>query len=162
MSLFNSFGKPEHEALYIFTDGATRRIPPASASAVVIKDGHGQVIQWFSRLLPPLTSMEAEYYGLLDGLMLAGKLRPAKAYLHLDNQAVAGQAAGKYRVREPRLKRLHTLVEEQKHKLAAAQIALEIYFIPREYNLLADALAADTLLPVLQKQKLEVKGDSSE
>lgn len=133
--------------LYFFSDGGLRFDPPAASSAVVVKDEGGQIVDWFTQVLPPLTSMEAEYHGLLAALELARRWRPVRAYFHLDNQAVVGQAIGRYRVREPKLKPLHAKVQEaisRLHKSGCSEI--EIYHIPREFNLLADALAADALL----------------
>lgn len=68
--------------LYFFGDGGIRLEPPAASSAVVIKDEGGQIVDWFTQVLPPLTSMEAEYHGLLAALELARRWRPMRAYFH--------------------------------------------------------------------------------
>lgn len=133
--------------LNFFSDGGTRPYPAAASSAVVVKDERGQVRDWFSRVLPPLSSCEAEYYGLLDALELAGRLQPHRACFHLDSQIVVGQVTGVYAVREPKLKPLHAKALEAVHKLRERRnIQIKFYYVPREYNLLADALASDALL----------------
>jgi ribonuclease HI len=113
-------------------------------------------MDWRSRVLPTMSSSEAEYYGLLEALELARKLKPGRACFYLDNQAVAGQAAGRFAVRERKLKLLHSrtcaAMAYLREKLG---IELEIYFVPREYNLLADALASDALLLPPPAQKME-------
>jgi ribonuclease HI len=142
----------------LFSDGGIRRKPAAASSAVVVKDEHGQVVNWFSRVLPAMSSSEAEYHGILDALELAYRLRPCRAYFHLDNQTVVGQVAGKFAVRGPKLKPLHARAVESIKKLQAAGcIQIEFYHIPREYNLLADALAADALLIMPHKHRLNMR-----
>ncbi|MEI6046475.1 MAG: reverse transcriptase-like protein [Chloroflexota bacterium] len=158
--------KDQSQTLYFFSDGGIRLQPPAASAAVVVKNKQGQVVDWYSRLLPPLSSSEAEYYGLLEALRMAQRLQPAMAYFHLDNQTVVGQITGHYAVREPRLKPLYAqsvkLVEQLRADKTLREIAF--YFIPREYNLLADALAGDALLLAPQKQlwsRLTASGESS-
>jgi ribonuclease HI len=146
--------KDQLQTLYFFSDGAIRLQPRAASVAVVVKNRQGQVVDWYSRLLPPVSSTEAEYYGLLEALRMAQKLKPAIAYFHLDSQTVVGQITGHYAVREARLKPLYAqavkLVEQLREDKTVTEIAF--YFIPREYNLLADALAGDALLLTPPKQ----------
>lgn len=153
---------PKYRMLYIFSDGALRLRPPAAATAVVIKNERGQVLDWYSRVLPPVSSVEAEYWGILDALALATKLCPLglkRACFHLDNQVVVGQVAGRYSVRGAKLKPLHAQAMEAVTRLQAAGCSeIEFYHVPREFNLLADALAADALLimPSTFKQNMAV------
>lgn len=142
--------------LYFFSDGGIRPKPPAASSAVVVKDAAGQILEWHSRLLPSLTSCEAEYHGLLDALTLAARLKPAQAIFYLDSQVVVGQVSGQFSVREPRLKTLQAQVARQVAQLQTEhQMKLEFYYLPREYNLLADALASDALLLPPPARKIE-------
>jgi ribonuclease HI len=142
-----------NQTLNFFSDGAVRPKPPAASSAVVVKDVNGNVVDWFSRLLPVMSNNEAEYFGLTDSIALALRLKPAMAYFHLDSQIVVGQVAGGFAVRDRRLKALHTKVKEAEAKLKAAGINYEIFHIKREFNLLADALAADALLAHPETQR---------
>ena len=91
MSFFRTISEGRFNNLYLFSDGGIRLDPPAASSAVVVKDEKGQVVDWFSRLSPSMTNNEAEYYGLLDALAVVGRLRPNKAFLHLDSQIVVGR-----------------------------------------------------------------------
>ena len=59
---------------------------------------------------------------------------------------------GRYRANQPRLKVLQQQAQGNCQRLMAAGVELDFYFIPREYNLLADALAADALLLTPEKQ----------
>jgi len=143
-----------HGTLYFFSDGSVRPEPPAASSAVVVKDEAGQILEWCNQLLPPVSSIEAEYAGLLLALEVAGRLLPGKACFHLDNQAVVGQVTGQYRVRMPKLKPLHQQVQEAMARLRQAGCGeIEVYHISREINLLADALAADALLLMPDRQR---------
>lgn len=135
--------------LDIFCDAAIRLNPPAASAAAIAKNENGQVLGWFSRVLPAMPSIEAEYHGLFEALELARQLSPLKTVcLYMDNQAVVGQVTGRYAVRQARLKPLHAQALKLTKNLRQKKMVNELHFfyLPREYNLLADALAADALL----------------
>ncbi len=154
-------GKPA--TLYLFSDGGTRVFPPAASSAVVVKNKEGQVLDWQSRLLPAMTNCEAEYNGLLDAIELAQHYQPSKTIFHLDNQTVVGQVTGYFAVRDPKLKPLFDRAAYALAELKASGCReIQLLFIPREFNLLADALASDALLvmpDVRAKQPARLKTD---
>lgn len=151
------------DCLNFFSDGGTRREPAAASSAVVVKNERGQVVDWFSRLLPVVSSIEAEYYGVLDAFELGCKLAPLRAFFHLDNMAVAGQLAGQFRVRDPKLKLLHARAQHSIVRLRESGCSvIEFYHIPREFNLLADALSADALLWLPEQARQEMRAVSKE
>jgi ribonuclease HI len=150
--------RPYAGTLNFFSDGGIRINPPAASSAVVVKDERGQVLEWFNRVLPPLTSMEAEYHGILDALAVAQHLKPRRAYFHLDNQTVVGQVTLVYQVREPKLKRYHQeVLAKLTHLRESGCAQVEFYYIPREFNLLADALASDALLVLPERQRQRIR-----
>lgn len=156
-NLFKPPGGRNYGTLYFFSDGGIRLDPPAASSAVVIKNEQGQVLEWQSRVLPPVTSTEAEYYAVLEAFEIAQKLLPRQAFFHLDNIVVVGQLVGQFRVREPKLKPLHARAQQAIDRLRRSGCTLiEFYHIHREYNLLADALAADALLVLSEHTRREM------
>lgn len=148
---------PKFPTLFFFSDGGLRLSPPAASAAVLVKDRQGRIVDWFSRVMPPLSNNEAEYQGLLDALDLALKLQPARAVFHLDSQIVVGQVSGRFATRDPRLKRLCLKAQQRLHQLELRRIKAELLFIPREFNLLADALAADALLIIPERHVFNTK-----
>jgi ribonuclease HI len=95
-----------------------------------------------------MSNNEAEYRGLLEGLELALRLRPEKVLFHLDSQIVVGQVTGRFAARSNKLKNLCRQSREKLAELEKQGIQPRLLFVPREYNLLADALAADALLVI--------------
>lgn len=139
------------ERLWIFCDGSTgaleeqRRVGgsvPATAlscgAGAVALAADGAIVGWDWRSLPPLTNNEAEYAGLLLGIGLAQRLHADEAILLLDSEIVVGQMTGRCAVNSRSLHRWHWQA-----CMAARRLAVARYIaIPREWNRLADGLAA--------------------
>lgn len=143
--------------IWIFCDGSTgalegaRRegggaiggsaIPSAAlscgAGAVALAE-NGAILGWDWRPLPPLTNNEAEYAGLLLGIGLAQRLGADEAIFLLDSEIVVGQMTGRCAVNSRPLHRWHWQACMAARELRAARYV----FIPREWNRLADGLAA--------------------
>jgi len=77
-----------------------------------------------------LTSNEAEYHALIAVLNYVG--RGSSVLIFTDSALVANQFAGKFRVNEPRLKRL---LDEAKMLMEERDLEVEVRWIPRERNL---------------------------
>lgn len=146
MFFFRKPAPPHFDVLYLYCDGATRLQPPAASAAVVARDRRGQIVDWFSRVIPSVTNNEAEYNGFLYALEIAERLRPAKAVFQLDSQIVVGQVTGRFDTRDARLRALCRKAQDRRQKLKEAGTETSIFYLPREFNRLADALAADALV----------------
>lgn len=129
--------RPGGNAVTIYADGSiTDR---AGGAGAVVLDGRGAIVRMANRILPLMSSGEAEYAGLLLGLELALDTGAIVAEIRMDNEVVVKQMAGYFGINSPRLKALHWDACE-----LARRFAKVVYVhIPREENGLADALAAE-------------------
>lgn len=155
------FWKPKRPPrLWFFCDGSTgaREVeagptpngaPPSAAlplecaAAAVARGADGQILDWAWQRLPNITNNEAEYAGLLLGLGLAQRLGAGEAICVLDSEVVVGQMEGRFAVRSPRLQHWH----RQARALARELPAVHYLQISREWNRLADGLAAQASIP---------------
>ena len=129
-----------HESqLVIYADGG---ISPSRAGAgIVVQNELGHVVLVANRTLKPMTNTEAEYYGLIMALETAKRLPAQKIEVRLDSEVVVYQMAGKFAVRSATLKPLHRRACE----LARALPAVSYTHVPREQNLVANALAGEAV-----------------
>ncbi|MGC8782377.1 MAG: ribonuclease HI family protein [Anaerolineae bacterium] len=118
--------------------GSGPRAPLTCGAGAVALDADGRIVGWDWRPLPPLTNNEAEYAGLLLAIGLARRLRAAEAIFLLDSEIVVGQMTGRCAVNSRALHRWHRQACMAARELPAARYI----FIPREWNRLADGLAA--------------------
>ena len=125
------------KTLRLRTDGASRGNPGPAAVGVVIEDDHGNRLRTFHRFTGIRTNNEAEYQALIDGLKAVAEWNPDRLEIYLDSKLVAEQVKGNYRVKEPRLQRLHLEARE----LIAGFPEVEIKHVERKHNKGADALA---------------------
>lgn len=124
-----------------FCDGAIDPHYRGVAVAVARRAPDGRILETVSRVLPGMTNNEAEYEAFILGLELALARRDAAPIFLLDSQIVVGQVAGSFAVRDPRLATRHARAT----RLLAQMPEATVIFIPRERNLLADALAKEAL-----------------
>ncbi len=125
------------KAVTVYADGSITA-ERGGAGALVL-DATGAIVVMANRLLPVMTSSEAEYAGLVLGMQLALDTGALVAEFRLDSEVVVNQMAGFYAVNSPRLKTLHWEACD-----LARQFAKVIYqHVPREQNVLADALASE-------------------
>jgi len=104
---------------------------------VVIEDEQGMRLRGLHRWLGVATNNEAEYHALIEGLKAVSEWKPDRLEIYLDSKLVAEQVKGNYRVKEPRLQRLHLQAKE----LLGTFPEVEIKHVEREKNKGADALA---------------------
>lgn len=114
----------------------------------LVRDESGSVLDWAWRTLPPVngrpvTNNEAEYAGLLLGVELARRWRPAHVIFVLDSAVVVGQMQGRFAVNSRALKRWHAEATVAVSRLPR----VEFRAVPRAWNALADALARQAGLP---------------
>lgn len=112
--------------------------------ASAVARGHtGQILDWRWQRLPAVTNNEAEYAGLILGLDMARQLNAVETLCVLDSDVVVGQMTGRFAVKSYRLRKWHWKA------CAAARLLPGVRYlvVPREWNRLADGLAAQALMP---------------
>ena len=124
----------------VYVDGASRGNPGESGIGVLVirPDGSRKEIRDY---IGRGTNNEAEYKALITALghLLAEEISEAK--IHTDSQLVASQMNGLWKVRNPKLRTLHS----EAKKLVSSLSAIEIEYVPRENNSEADALANEAI-----------------
>ncbi len=121
----------------VYSDGSIT--PEHGGAGALVLDARGVVLHFANRVLPVMTSGEAEYAGLILGLELALAAEALVVEMRMDSEVVVRQMSGHFAVNRPRLKTLHWEACE----LAWQFTRITYTHIPRERNYLADALAAE-------------------
>ncbi len=130
-------GGRSYEHICIYSDGAVQ--PDRAGAGIVVLDRWEQIVRITNRVLPTMTNNEAEYAGLILALEAAAHLGAEYVEIRLDSEVVVYQMSGRFAVNSSALKRLN----QQACELARALTRVGYTHIPRERNLLADALATE-------------------
>lgn len=135
------FARRKKRSFVVHFDGAIGRDGRATGLGVVIRDMRGRILRWLCGRAGPLNSNEAEYAALVFALEHLVRLRPQAVHFYSDNEVVVNQMRGIFAVHSPSLRRWHA------RACRLARLIPEVTFrhIPRERNLLADALATEAL-----------------
>jgi ribonuclease HI len=118
-------------------DGAARGNPgPAGIGAVVAAED-GEILDEVAEGIGVATNNVAEYRAALAGLERARALGATDVFLRSDSRLLIEQLAGRFRVKNPSLQRLHGEVR----KVLAEFESIRLQHVPREQNKEADRLA---------------------
>jgi ribonuclease HI len=120
----------------LFADGGSRGNPGPAASAAVLLDPSGELLEEIGAYLGVATNNVAEWTALLLGLEAAAKRGVRRLNVRLDSELVVKQLRGEYRVKHAGLQPLH----QRALRLLRAFAEVEIRHIPRKENTLADGL----------------------
>jgi ribonuclease HI len=127
------------QAAVAFVDASVQ--PGRSAVGMVLRGRSGELLGWAAQEMPAMTNNEAEYAALIFGLEQAHRLQVRRLRLYSDSRVVVEQMRGEIDVRNGALRRWH-----QRAQRAARALESVVYvYVPREWNVLADALAEDML-----------------
>lgn len=124
----------------LYTDGAARGNPgPAAIGAALymVEDGTRRLVGEVSEAIGTATNNVAEYKAVLAGLLLARRHHPDRLVLRADSQLLIRQLEGRYRVKNLALRQLY----EEVTRLLQALPSYDLQHVPREENIVADALA---------------------
>ena len=124
-----------------YSDGASRGNPGPAAVGAVIYDPEGREVYRVGRRLGTATNNEAEYRAAIAALEAALALGTRRLELRMDSELVVRQMSGRYRVRNPRLARLHARMLALREQFDEVVVR----HVPRTENRLADALANQAL-----------------
>jgi len=129
----------ERERVVVYCDGGARGNPgPAAIGAVVLDPETDPPTQLaiVSKRIGVTTNNVAEYKSLIAGVAAAHEF-PARAItVKADSQLVVRQLQGRYRVKQAHLQPLY----QEARALLAHYDEVELVHVPREHNVVADAL----------------------
>lgn len=123
--------------LTIFTDGVARGNPGEGGFGVIIKGPDGNIMEGIGGYLGITTNNYAEYSAMIAALKASMKYNPDKIEIYSDSQLLVRQLNGLYRVKS---KSLLPLYNEARNLVSSIGNVI-IFYIPREKNREADALA---------------------
>jgi len=132
---------PEHTAIRLYTDGASRGNPGSGGAGAVLFDGGGSVIGTAKKFLGSCTNNEAEYAALILGLEEARSCGHKTIQIFLDSELLVRQIQGVYRVKNDRLKPLMREVRQRLSEFDGYTVA----HVPRSENAMADRLANEAI-----------------
>lgn len=117
-------------------DGGARGNPGPAGIGVAIATPRGRAVEDIAEAIGVATNNVAEYSAVLRALQRARELGARRVRVRSDSQLLVEQLAGRYRVKNPTLQRLHGEVR------AAADAFDDVRYehVPRERNRRADAL----------------------
>ena len=120
----------------LFADGGARGNPGPAASAAVLLEPDGELIEEIGAYLGVATNNVAEWTALVLGLEAAAKRGIRRLRVRLDSELVVKQLGGEYRVKHAGLRPLY----ERARRLVREFSEVEIRHVPRAENALADRL----------------------
>lgn len=121
----------------LYADGASRGNPGPSGAGAVLLDADGRVIAELTKYLGHATNNIAEYSALILGLEEARRLGVDKIDVRMDSKLVVEQMRGAWKIKHPNMKPLAL----RAGALLASFATCSIAHVPREENLIADALS---------------------
>ena len=129
--------KDPDTSVVVNCDGAARGNPGPAGIGVVVTTERGRVLEELGTGIGPATNNVAEYRAAIEGLRLAAERGADRVLLRSDSRLLIEQLAGRFKVKNPTLQRLH---EEARALIKTfGHVALE--HVPREQNTEADRLA---------------------
>jgi ribonuclease HI len=126
------------------TDGSgtgTADNPAEGAIGVVLRDPDGHLIAEISKRIGPAINTVAEYRALIEGLKLARSRGIQRIRVFLDSELVVEQVNGRAKVGKEHIRPLHT----EACSLLQEFPNIRISWVPRKWNVEADALATKAL-----------------
>jgi len=123
--------------LILYADGAARGNPGPAGAGAVLLDEDGTVVAELTLALGRATNNVAEYSALILGLEEAKRLGANAIDVRMDSKLVVEQLSGRWRTKHPGLIPLALRAGQ----LLASFPERQVRHVPREQNLVADALS---------------------
>ena len=120
----------------LFADGGSRGNPGPAASAAVLLDPSGELVEEVGAYLGIATNNVAEWTALVLGLEAAAKRGILRLSVRLDSELVVKQLRGEYRVKHAGLQPLYSRARQLLRQFSD----VDVKHIPRKQNELADRL----------------------
>ena len=125
--------------LTLHCDGAARGTPGPAGVGVHIADEEGRTVAEIAEGIGEATNNVAEYTAAIRGLARARELGATDVHLRSDSKLLIEQLAGRWKIKNKNLMRLHREVRE----LADGFERVTYEHVPRERNVEADRLATE-------------------
>jgi len=122
-------------------DGGSRGNPGPAASAYVMIDLEGNIINECGVYIGKTTNNRAEYFALKMALEAALEAGVDELLVRSDSLLLVNQFCGKYKIKDAGLARMMEAIKRAQDSLGA----VKLIHVPREQNKLADALVNKTL-----------------
>ncbi|HYU57166.1 MAG TPA: ribonuclease HI family protein [Actinomycetota bacterium] len=123
--------------LIVSADGAARGNPGPAGIGAVVTTPRGRVLAEVAEGIGIATNNVAEYRAALAGLQRARDLGASRVTFRSDSRLLIEQLAGRYRVKNPTLQRLHGEVGDVLREIPE----VDLVHVPRAENVHADRLA---------------------
>lgn len=123
--------------MIVACDGAARGNPGPAGIGVHITAADGRPLGEIARGIGIATNNVAEYTAAIEGLRLAKELGGETILLRSDSRLLIEQLAGRFKVRNANLQRLHA----EAIALVSAFASVAFEHVRREFNVEADRLA---------------------
>ena len=136
-------------------DGALSKEGAGAGISVVGLDF--EYISFSFKLYFECTNNVVEYEALILGIKMIKKLEIRKVIIYGDSELVINQVKGVYQVKHPRMRAYRNIVLDLLQDIPEYQFVV----IPREKNVIADALAVSASLfkiPIHPNKKYEIEG----
>jgi ribonuclease HI len=125
----------------LFADGGSRGNPGPAASAAVLMNPDGTLVEEIGAYLGVATNNVAEWTALLLGLEASLRHGVQRLRVRLDSELVVKQLSGEYRVKHAALAPLY----RRARTLLRSFEEVDIKHVPRKENALADRLVNQVL-----------------
>jgi ribonuclease HI len=125
----------------LFFDGASKGNPGKAGSAAVLYRDGVEIATISKYIGPRKTNNEAEYMGLIIGLILCVQNNIKEVHVYGDSQLIIRQMLGQYQVKNKRMKELWLDAQS----LLENFTALHFQHIERALNTRADQLANESI-----------------
>jgi ribonuclease HI len=122
-------------------DGGARGNPGPAAIGVVVRDAGGEVLEERGERIGRATNNVAEYRALLLGIELGAAHGATELELIGDSELIVRQVEGRYKVKDPTMRELHTKVKKALEDFDSWTIR----HVRRESNAEADRLVNEAL-----------------
>ncbi len=120
----------------LFADGGSRGNPGPAASAAVLLDPSGELLEEVGAYLGIATNNVAEWTALVLGLEAAAERGILRLSVRLDSELVVKQLSGEYRVKHAGLQPLYNRARQLLRRFSE----VDVKHVPRKQNALADRL----------------------
>ncbi|MDP2910943.1 MAG: ribonuclease HI family protein [Candidatus Omnitrophota bacterium] len=125
------------KSIRIFIDGASRGNPGPSGIGIVFCDGEDNAVKKLFKFIGNATNNIAEYSALIYALQEALIDRYDEVKVNSDSELLTRQLTGEYKVKNDNLRLYYDLFQH----ISKGFNKIEVIYIPRENNSLADKLA---------------------
>lgn len=121
----------------LYFDGASRGNPGDASFGAVVYDNLNNEVTTTNGCIGKATNNVAEYYAILNGLKVCQEIDAVDLKVYGDSSLVINQLNGEWKVRNPALKLLYTMIKDMESSFSS----ISYEHVRRDKNKRADQLA---------------------